>query len=166
MRLDNRPGVENYGNAQMMWHIASPASGGTISLGEVWLNPGSEPPLHIHAHEDEAWYILEGTILFQLGMERLVRGSGESIFLPRGIPHGFAVQSRAARILHLYTPGGIEEAFQSLSVEPGETPPPLDQQAVTAAFQARGVTFVGPPLPVILAGESGSADSPARHHPG
>lgn len=162
MKPGNRPVVERHRNAQMMWHIASPASGGTLSLGEVWLNPGCEPPLHIHAHEDEAWYILEGTILFQLGMERLVRNSGESIFLPRGIPHGFAVQSREARILHVYTPGGIEEAFRSLSVEPGEPPPPLDQQAVAAAFQARGVTFVGPPLPAILAGEGVSAGSSCK----
>ncbi len=134
----------------MLWHVAADETGGALTLGEAWVRPGSEPPLHIHAREDETWYILEGTVLFQRGMERIACGPGESIVLPRGIPHGCAVQTPAARILHLYTPGGLESAFQSLS---GPEPAPIVPAEAEAVFGDCGVTFVGPPLPVILASE-------------
>ena len=138
---------EQHLNALMTWHVEGAESGGAMTLGEVLLQPGDEPPLHIHAREDEAWYILEGTILFQRGVERIVRGPGEAILLPRGIAHGFAVQSPKARILHIYTPAGIEEAFHAVSR--AEAP----MAVIEGAFGERGVTFVGPPLPVLLAAE-------------
>lgn len=153
MLLQNQPKAERYLNTLMTWHIASAESGGAFSLGEVAMRPGDEPPLHIHAREDETWYILEGTILFQLGVERIVRNPGESILLPRGIPHGFAVQSPQARILHFYTPGGLEQAFRSLSVDADAPERPVDPSAIAAPFEERGVTFVGPPLPVLLESE-------------
>lgn len=142
MRTFTPPAPEQHLGAVMTWHAVSADTGGSFSLGEVFLHPGTEPPLHIHAREEECWYILEGSILFQVGMERTLRGPGQAIVLPRGVQHGFAVQSSSARILHFYTPGGIEAAFRSVNATP-----------VEAAFEARGVTFVGPPLPVLLEAE-------------
>jgi quercetin dioxygenase-like cupin family protein len=148
-----QPNTEQYLNTLMTWHMLSADSGGAFSLGEVLLQPGDEPPLHIHAREDETWYILEGTILFQRGVERVVRHAGQAILLPRGVQHGFAVQSPKARILHFYTPAGIEEAFRSLSVAIGKPASMVRPEELTASFQKRGVAFVGPPLPALLAQE-------------
>lgn len=153
----DQPITEQYLNTAMTWHMLGSDTGGIFSLGEVLLRPGDEPPLHVHSREDEAWYVLEGTILFQRGVERIVRRANESILLPRGIQHGFAVQSSTARILHFYTPAGIEEAFRSLSVERDAPPKPIDPQTIAEPFQERGVVFVGPPLPVLLATERGGA---------
>jgi len=125
----------------MTWHVESAASGGTLALGEVSLQPGDEPPLHIHAREDEAWYILEGTILFQRGVERIRREPGQAILLPRGIPHGFAVQSAKARILHIYAPAGIEEAFHAVSRAAAP------EGGTEGAFAEPGGTFPGPVRP-------------------
>lgn len=133
----------------MTWHIVKETSGGACSLGEARVRPGSEPPLHIHVREDEAWYILEGAVLFQRGLERILCGPGESIFLPRGMQHGFAVQTPEARILHFYTPGGIEAAFRTMSTKSGEE----SAARLEEAFARQGVTFVGPPLPAMLAAE-------------
>lgn len=144
---------ERHLDALMTWHVEAAESGGAFSLGEVCLRPGDEPPLHIHAREDETWYVLEGKILFLRGVERIEREAGEAILLPRGVAHGFAVQSPAARILHFYSPAGIEEAFHSVSVPADAPAPPLDPERMAAAFADRGVTFVGPPLPVLLAKE-------------
>lgn len=147
MTTQEHPVTEHHLNALMTWHVEGSASGGTLAMGEVQLQPGDEPPLHIHAREDEVWYILDGTILFQRGVERIVREPGQAILLPRGIPHGFAVQTPKARILHLYTPAGIEEAFHAVS----RATEPL--AIIEAAYAERGVTFTGPPLPVLLAAE-------------
>lgn len=149
----------------MIWHLLGDESGGLISLGEVVVRAGAEPPLHVHAREDEAWFVLEGEILFQRGHERITAPAGTAVLLPRGIPHGFAVTSGVARILHLYTPAGLEQAFREVSTPAPRcelppapaAPPDADAQRVIArAYEARGVTFVGPPLPVILAAEATS----------
>jgi quercetin dioxygenase-like cupin family protein len=159
MRTQNEPIAERYLNTLMTWHVQAPESGGLFSLGEVTLRPGDEPPQHIHAREDETWYILEGCILFQRGAERIVRKAGQLIVLPRGVQHGFAVQSSMARILHFYTPGGIEQAFRSLSVALSDPPMLAESVAIEAVFQERGVTFVGPPLPVLLAKDTTATGS-------
>jgi quercetin dioxygenase-like cupin family protein len=146
----------------MIWHLLSEESDQALSLGEVIVRAGSEPPIHIHAREDETWFVLEGEIVFQRGHERIVATAGTAVLLPRGIPHGFAVKSDVARILHMYTPGGIDRVFRDLSTPaprrelppaPEGPPDPRQLRAIEEAFTARGVTFIGPPLPVLLAGE-------------
>lgn len=155
--------VEWHLGSLMIWHVSATDSGGLLSLGEVVVRPGAEPPLHVHAREDETWFVLEGTVLFQRGHERILASAGDALLLPRGIPHGFAVRSDRARMLHVYTPGGIEAAFHEVSIPaparelPPAQPAPPDaatRARIEAAYAARGVTFVGPPLPVILTGES------------
>ncbi len=139
--------------AVMTWHVLGAENGGAFSFGEALLRPGDEPPLHIHAREDETWYILEGSMLFQLGLQRTLCKAGEAILLPRGLQHGFAVQTPSARILHIYSPGGIEDAFQSLSAPLAGPPVEAPPAEIESVFARRGVTFVGPPLPVLLAAE-------------
>ncbi len=59
------------------------------------MQPGAESPLHVHAHEDEAYIVLNGHITFQVGDGRADAGPGSFVFLPRGVPHGFAVRPRS-----------------------------------------------------------------------
>ena len=47
------------------------------------------PPLHHHAF-DEAFYVLEGEMTFQLGDELRATGPGEFVFAPRGSHHTLA----------------------------------------------------------------------------
>lgn len=148
-----QPLTERYMKTVMTWHALGAETGGVFALAEVTLSSGDEPPMHLHAREDETWYILEGIILFQRGVERMVRHPGELIVLPRGVQHGFAVQSPMARIMHLYTPAGVEQAFRELSVAESAPPALAKPDAIERAFQERGVVFVGPPLPVLLAQE-------------
>ncbi|WP_249305897.1 cupin domain-containing protein [Lederbergia citrea] len=55
--------------------------------------PGSEPiwiaPLHIHHEDDEAWYVLEGTLGFQIGEETIEAHANDGVVVPRGTPHTF-----------------------------------------------------------------------------
>jgi quercetin dioxygenase-like cupin family protein len=90
-------------------------TGGSFCLVEVILAPGNEPPPHVHSREDELFYVLEGEFDVYVGEEALKVKTGECIFLPRFKPHAFVVRSRRLRLLTLFTPGGLEEAFRSLS---------------------------------------------------
>lgn len=166
-RIPEPRAVDWHMGALMIWHLTAEDSGGLLALGEVELRPGCEPPIHVHAREDEAWYVIEGEILFQLGQAFIEARAGSAVLLPRGIPHGFAVRSPTARLVHLYTPGGIEQAFRSMSVpaarralppRPEGPPDAQTQTRIAQVYGERGVTFVGRPLPVLLAGAPASAN--------
>ena len=61
-----------------------------------WRDPGGvsdKPrliaPRHVHHHDDEAWYVLEGTLLVEAG-ERVVEAhAGSAVFVARGTPHTY-----------------------------------------------------------------------------
>jgi quercetin dioxygenase-like cupin family protein len=83
------------------------------------------PPLHHHDF-DEAFYVLEGELTFQLGDERFTRSRGELAFARRGAHHAFANLSGAdARTLIVCTPAGFERYFDRMAArEAGIEPPP------------------------------------------
>jgi mannose-6-phosphate isomerase-like protein (cupin superfamily) len=69
------------------------------------------PPLHHHDF-DEAFYVLEGEMTFQLGDERVTAGPGSLTFAPGGSHHTLAnLGDRPARYLLVCTPGGFERRF-------------------------------------------------------
>ena len=145
------------GTALLQWHATSADTDGAYALAHATIAPGGEPPLHIHAREDETFHVLSGTMTFQRGMERIEAQAGDTVHLPRGIQHAFKVTSPQARALLLITPGGLEDAFRQTSVptdaRPGDdaptpTGPPAPEviDALMAAYAAHGVAFTGPPL--------------------
>jgi len=46
-------------------------------------------PLHSHRECDEAWYVLEGTLVVQVGDEPVTVGAGSCAYVPRGTPHTY-----------------------------------------------------------------------------
>jgi quercetin dioxygenase-like cupin family protein len=46
-------------------------------------------PLHRHRTEDEAWYVLEGTLRFRYGDREFDATAGSGVLLPKGTPHTF-----------------------------------------------------------------------------
>jgi mannose-6-phosphate isomerase-like protein (cupin superfamily) len=63
-------------------------------------------PLHVHHADDEAWYVLEGTLKFQIGQDTFEAGAGSAVMAPRGIAHAYgnARQGQRARYLLVITP--------------------------------------------------------------
>ena len=95
---------------------------GAYTLIEMFLPPSSGPPPHLHAREEESFYILEGTLLFQVGYESLTAGAGAYVKAPRGVRHAFKnVGAAPARVLLLVTPAGLEKFFEEIGQPVGET---------------------------------------------
>ena len=46
-------------------------------------------PLHVHNRDDEAWYVLEGTLRVQSGQEEIEARAGSAVLVPRGTPHTY-----------------------------------------------------------------------------
>ena len=76
-------------------------------------------PLHVHHKDDEAWYVLEGALRFQIAEETFEVGAGGSVLAPKGTPHAYgnARRGEMARYLLVMTPK-IRALIQALH-EPG-----------------------------------------------
>ena len=88
---------------------------GAFLLMECILAPGTEPPPHAHSREDELFYVLEGEFDVYVGAQAFKVSTGECVFLPKFTPHAFVIRSPQLRVLALFTPSGLEEAFRSMS---------------------------------------------------
>ncbi len=98
--------------------VSTPLKGQQIGLADSafllaeWADPGAPAgpprfiaPFHVHYADDEAWYVLEGTLAFRLGDQEVVAPAGSAVFAPRGVPHTYwNPQPTAARYLLIMTP--------------------------------------------------------------
>jgi quercetin dioxygenase-like cupin family protein len=115
-------------------------SGGLFVIEHKGLGHGG-PPVHIHPHQDEWFYVMEGEVLFQVGSERKRLGAGESVLGPRGVPHGFVgVGEKPAHMIIAFTPAGMMEGFFREAAVPNG--PAMDARL----FAKYDMQYVGPPL--------------------
>ena len=59
-----------------------------------WTDDGARPneliaPPHLHLADDEAWYVLEGTLRVRLGDDEIEAPAGTAVLGPRGTPHTY-----------------------------------------------------------------------------
>jgi len=73
---------------------------------------GSGPGLHLHTREDETFIVLDGEYRFFISDEESIGERGAVIFTPRNTPHRFEVAQAGSCLLHLFTPGGIDDYFR------------------------------------------------------
>lgn len=101
------------------------------------------PPLHVHFDQDEIFYVVEGEYLFQLDTERMTLKAGDTIFLPRAVPHTWLQLSEKGKLVYFLQPSGqMEEFFKKMNELQGPPTPELIQQI----HQAHGMKVVGPPI--------------------
>lgn len=123
---------------------------GRASAIELLVPAEFGPPLHVHHDEDELLQVLEGELRVVCGETDVVVGVGAFAFLPRGVPHAWWVLEGPARLLVVFTPGGVEAMFVD-SGQPADSARLPEPGAVAAGamepFEARHhVETVGPPL--------------------
>lgn len=104
-------------------------TGGRMGIVEVTEPPGAEAPLHVHRREDEAFWILEGAVTFEVDGATVEASAGDFVFGPRDVPHRYIVGQAGCRMLFILTPGGFEGAILDMSTPARErTLPPSDEQ--------------------------------------
>ncbi|RNI28721.1 cupin domain-containing protein [Rufibacter latericius] len=107
------------------------------------LSPGRGTPLHVHPHQDEIFQVLAGEYRFQVGPDQHKLTTGDSIFLPRKVPHAWTQVSPSGKMTVMVQPAGrLEEFFVALASFPGD---PTKEQ-MTQLFAAHEMEIVGPPL--------------------
>ena len=106
--------------------LRSEDSGDAVGITEITVPPAWDgPPLHHHDF-DEAFYVLDGELTFQLGQTLKTAGPGTLTFARRGEHHTLAnLGPAAARYLNVCTPGAFARYFDQLNAEvKGTNAPP------------------------------------------
>jgi quercetin dioxygenase-like cupin family protein len=138
--------IQGPAGGPLTFKVRHEQSNGSLTAFENIIAPTDGPPLHTHANEDEAWYVLEGELRFKLGDQISLAPAGSFVFVPRRTPHCFQnIGSGPARILVLFTPAGMEAFFERFAAL-GEG------ESIPAAFHRIGaevgMNVVGPPLAI------------------
>jgi len=149
--LQRDEGKAIWAGGHLLWiKVSGQDSGGAYCLIELLSSPGYSPPLHSHANEDEAIYVLDGDFSMTIGGRTFSASAGSFVFIPKGTAHGYKVEGlKMARILELFSPAGFEKFFEELG-EPAQElnlPPaaPIDMDKVAALARKYEMTILAPP---------------------
>lgn len=118
--------------------VKSDAAGAAVFLADHTVPPGYGVPPHIHAGEDELFYILEGELTLLSAQGEAKARPGDTAVLPRGAVHGFRNDGAApVRMLVVAADGRQAMAmFRALDRLAAPTP-----ESVGAVCAAHGVRF-------------------------
>jgi len=110
---------------------------------QTGLSPKRGTPLHLHYKQDEIFKVIEGEYQFKVGDELYRLYAGDTIFLPRRVPHAWTQVSENASMNVIVQPAGkLEEFFlkmASLNAEPSK-------EQIAKIFLDHEMEIVGPPL--------------------
>jgi len=100
----------------VIFKISGAETGGAFAVVEHPMDPGRLVPPHVHQHEDEYSYVLEGTIGARVGDREVIARQGSYLIKPRGLMHTFwNAGPGPARLLEIISPAGIENYFVELA---------------------------------------------------
>jgi quercetin dioxygenase-like cupin family protein len=126
--------------------VSGKDTNGALAIFEqTSLSPKRGTPLHVHPLQDEIFYVLEGEYYFQVGDNKHGLKVGESIFLPRKVPHSWIQVSEKGRMMVTLQPAGKLEEFFVAMAALKTTPTP---EEVAKIFAAHEMKVVGPPVKI------------------
>jgi DNA-binding transcriptional MerR regulator len=110
----------------------------------------SSGPRHLHLDQDEWIYVIAGEFNFEVGDRPFRAAAGESVFIPRKVPHVWAcVNGKPGKIINVYQPAGkMEEFFRELSKYNGKpnVHEALSLNELARLYRDHGMDLLGPPL--------------------
>jgi len=129
--------------------VSAAETSGAMIVFEDRVVRGKTTPLHLHRHEDELIYVLEGELIAHVGGKEYRVGERGTVVFPHGVAHSFLVTSETAHLLCLQTPGSGEGFYRQAS-DPATSdadarrPPDLARlRAVADACES--IELLGPP---------------------
>ncbi len=123
--------------------VSSKDTDGKLTVFEYTGKVKGGPPLHIHLKQDEIFFIIEGEYKFKVGEDIHYLKSGDTIFLPRKVPHCFAQTTDNGKMFFMFQPSGkMEDYFRTIGALKGQ-PTPEEGAKIFADHEMK---IVGPPL--------------------
>ena len=123
----------------------SDTDGDMAIFEQTSISQGRGTPLHIHPLQDEVFYVLEGSYKFQVGDDKFDLSTGESIFMPRNLPHAWTQVSEKGRMTVIFQPAGkMEDFFVTMAALDHEP----TKEEISKIFIDNDMRVVGPPLKI------------------
>ncbi|WP_021600311.1 cupin domain-containing protein [Actinomadura welshii] len=112
---------------------------GAYSLFEYIVPPGlGGPPTHVHSREDEMFTCTRGRVRIELDGEHHLLRAGDSLLLPRRVPHTFDNPFQdETRVVAVVSPPGLEDYYRELSELP---PGPRDMELIAGVMARHGLS--------------------------
>ena len=104
-------------NALMTTVASTAETAGAYSLTEHLVTAASNPPMHVQVDEEEAFYIIDGEVEFEVDGQVVTATPGTFALVARGAAHLFRVKSDTARMLVICSgkpSNNIEDFFLSM----------------------------------------------------
>lgn len=124
-------------------------SDGRLAVFRSTMRGGTASPVHVHEREDETVTLIDGTAIFWVGDQRWEVGAGDTVFMPRGLPHAYSFTSETADMFTVCNPAGMEEFFRAIGWDLAQPLPEgwsPDFAKMNEVGAASGQTVLGPPL--------------------
>lgn len=83
----------------------------------VWrIDPHSPGPgAHSHETNEELFYVIDGTVTFVVGDQRVDAPAGSFLRIPAGVTHDFEnATGHPAALFNVFIPGGFEERMPAI----------------------------------------------------
>ena len=142
-------------NSLVTTKVSAAETGGAYCLMEHLVSPAANPPVHVQADEEEAFYVLEGEVELEVDGHVSTAVPGTFAFVPRGAVHTFRVLTDTARMLVLASApqgapnGGLHRFFQTAGVPAGArelpTPEEPDPAVLVPTAATHGIEILPPP---------------------
>ncbi|GAB2955863.1 cupin domain-containing protein [Hymenobacter coalescens] len=102
-------------DAEFTVKVSGKDTDGRCVIFDTIRHSGAGPALHYHKDCEEWFEVQEGEFKFQAGEQTLRLKAGDTLLVPRGVPHAFVKTSAGpARLLVMHQPAGtMEEYFRT-----------------------------------------------------
>ncbi len=94
-------------------------------------------PWHIHHHDDECFYVLEGRITFGLGDDIVTASAGDAVLVPHGIAHTWWNDLNTPARYLIAMPRRLDELIVQLHQRP------RSPQELESLFRDFDSTYIG-----------------------
>jgi len=129
--------------------VSGEDTNGAYAVAHVVKPANQGPPLHLHEHEDETFYIKRGSMIFYVGEEIIEAKAGDYVFAPRGIQHRFVTGSEETEFILTASPAGFDSFVKELGISvPENAPlpqvgPPTEEEIVGLVTVSKkyGITY-------------------------
>ena len=112
-----------------------------MTVMELTVEPNMGAPAHISHGEDKVFFIIEGSLAFLVGNQKIQAHEGERIFVGKGTPHSFvALDNKSARMNLVSTPGRHDRFFLAM----GQLSTPHKMEEVRSVCERFEQTILGP----------------------
>lgn len=121
------PAYWNFGTYWRLLASSDTTEGRSTTFDELFPIGVVAPP-HVHDNAEEAFFVLEGDLVFTLGDDdtEITAPPGTYVYIPPGTRHSFSCRSQVGRVYNMLVPGGFDHGITAHGIPAPQIvmPPP------------------------------------------